>query len=699
MTTSSGPDASAHLFAIIDGTDDAIISTLLDGTITTWNHGAERLYGYPAGQVLGKNISIVYPDEEKVAIAEFLAKIARRESIHATQGLRRRQDGSLIPVELRINPLYDPDGVIIGASAITRDVSERKRREEELEQSRAFLERTQEIGHIGSWQSQIGPEAMLQLSPESYRILGVDPDHLVRNIDFFNLVYSDDRQLLVETFIKTRNQRLRTELEVRYTRPDGALRWLFLAVDAALDQTGAVTGVTGVVQDITERKDAESSLAHDALHDRLTGLPNRSLLLDRIARAVTRAGIRGSKVAILFADLDRFELFNNTQGHEHGDELLRAVAARLAASIPPTDTVGRFGADEFVLLCEAIDDGADAAERAALTLSLFQEPFAFIGGETFITASIGVVVGELPSSAEALVRDAELAMYQAKQRGRNRYELYDHLLRRQAEQRVALEAGLRRALENGELFLQYQPIASLAEGHFIGAEALIRWNHPERGILAPEDFIEVAEETGLIVPIGSWVMAEACQALRYWQQAAPGAVGLAMSINVSPVQLRQENILAVVADAIGGADIVGSSIWLELTESILVDGALTEDVLRGIRELGPRLSIDDFGTKFSALSYLTRLPIDELKIDQSFVGNAVDDQSDRAVVSAIIALGRSLRLHVTAEGVETAEQLELLRDLGCESAQGLYFSEPVGADACLALLLSGQKGTEVPRAL
>jgi EAL domain-containing protein (putative c-di-GMP-specific phosphodiesterase class I) len=353
-----------------------------------------------------------------------------------------------------------------------------------------------------------------------------------------------------------------------------------------------------------------------------------------------------------------------------------------------TDTVTRFGADEFGLVCENISSAATAAERAQRILSAIAEPFALADGDARIKASVGIAMSGAGAAAEALVRDAQLAMRRAKERGRNRFELYDLALRQQVQERAALEAALRRSLESGELFLEFQPIVSLAERRFIGAEALVRWRHAERGVIQPNDFIPTAEESGLIVPLGRLVLETACRQLRDWRAAAPGHGEWSMSVNVAASQLRAPDFPDMVERALRDAGLEAAALCLELTESVLIEDRVVVEVIGRIRELGVRVAIDDFGTKYSSLSYLTRLSIDELKIDQSFVEGLVGDKSKQAVVSAILAIGTSLAMPVTAEGVETEEQLVELRRLGCQRIQGFYFSRPLSAEHCLAILRS-----------
>jgi diguanylate cyclase (GGDEF)-like protein len=445
--------------------------------------------------------------------------------------------------------------------------------------------------------------------------------------------------------------------------------------------------MTGIVQDITERKETEFRFAHDAFHDQLTGLPNRDLFLDRVARSVTRTRRGTSKVAVLYLDVDHFAVFNNARGNEYGDTVLRAVADRLCSVMRVTDSVARFSADEFGIVCENIANAADAARRAQRVLDAVAEPFVLDGGEALITVSIGIALSEPDATSEALVRDADLAMHRAKGEGRNRFELYDLGLRQEIQQHFALETALRRAVDNGELFLEFQPIASLCDNRYVGAEALIRWKHPERGVVKPDDFIPIAERTGLIVPIGTWVLQTACQQLRLWRDAAPEGGNWRVSVNVAAAQLDAPDFPDVVEQSLQQAGLEGVALRIELTESAFIDGSVVTDALQRIRALGVRISIDDFGTKYASLSYLTRLSIDALKIDQSFIEELIGNASNQAVVSAILAIGQALGLDVTAEGVKTEAQLDELRRLGCKLAQGYYFSKPLSPKDCLAVLL------------
>lgn len=687
-------EAQARLSAIIEGCDDAIVATRLDGTVTAWSHGAEEIYGYAADEIIGQHISLLYPEHERAGLEEILERIRRGQRNGLIEGTRLRSDGTTACVEVRVSPIFDGEGRVIGASSIARDIADRRRREQEMRESRDFLERTQEVGHIGSWKTRIGPESLFTWTLETYRIFGIEPGTPIRNVDFFNLLHPDDRELLLETLIGVRATGVCAEVELRFTRTDGALRSLLLAADAQLDDNGVAVEMTGIVQDVTERKRAESRIAYDALHDSLTGLPNRDLFLDRVAQAVERSLRTGSKMAVLYVNLDRFQLFNEIRDQQSGDALLNLVAERLRTTIRATDSVACFGADNFGLVCENLATAPAAAERAERVLSAIRRPFALIGDEVLITASIGIAMSGPGMSPEALLRDANLALHRAKQQGRNCFELYDLRLRQQVQQRFALESALRRALDRDELFLEFQPVVSLSERRFVGAEALLRWRHPERGVITPSDFISVAEETGLIVPIGTWALEAACRQLRLWRDAAAGDGNWGMSVNLAAMQLRAPNIADVVEGAIRRAGLEANALCLELTESVLLEEEGVTDALKRIRSLGVRISMDDVGTKYSSLSYLTRLPIDELKIDQSFIKGFLNDRSDRAIVSAILAIGRSLSLSVTAEGVENEAQLAELRHLGCVSMQGFFFARPLPPEECFATLRSPPRGLD-----
>jgi diguanylate cyclase (GGDEF)-like protein/PAS domain S-box-containing protein len=437
--------------------------------------------------------------------------------------------------------------------------------------------------------------------------------------------------------------------------------------------------VSAAVRDVTDRKLAADALAHQATHDPLTGLPNRNLFLDRLDHALSRARRTRGKVAVLFLDLDDFKLVNDTRGHETGDLMLVALTPRLEAALRPGDTVARFGGDEFVVLCEDLVVDAAALSIAKRMADACARPIRIGEHEHIITVSTGIVIVDGGASTPSnVLRDADAAMYQAKAQGKGRIGLFDERVRAQLIERMAVESSLRRALGNHELRLYYQPVFSLEQNRIVGAEALLRWQHPQRGLLEPGDFIAVAEESGLIVPIGEWVLEEACRQAVAWRDRANGGEPLHVSVNLSPRQVSRSNVVAAVQRVLRNTGLEPELLDLEITEHTLIDeGEAAALALRELKSVGVGLVLDDFGTGYSSLSHLRRFTIDALKIDRSFVkGLGSADSGDGAIVNAVVSMAHALDVSVTAEGVETEEQLSVLRENGCPFAQGYLFSRP-----------------------
>ena len=518
------------------------------------------------------------------------------------------------------------------------------------------------------------------------QIYGRPVEHFYRDRQlWFRSIHPEDRDAAIEAHDRLGRTTSFTQ-EYRIVRPDGTIRWIEERARAIRNEKGQLQRVDGIAIDISERKAYEARIEYLAGHDALTNLANRNLLGDRITQAMAHARRNGLLLALLFLDLDRFKGVNDSFGHELGDSLLLEVSQRLKLVIREGDTVARQGGDEFIILLTDIQRPQDVTVVTWKIFEAFQAPFLIRGHELFVSTSIGATI--FPDDGEdiqSLLRNADLAMYRAKEERGNTFQFYSREMSVRALERAELESALRRALDRKDFELFYQPKVEATNSRIIGAEALIRWNHPEMGLVSPTRFIPMAEEIGLIVPIGDWVLHTACAQNKAWQDA--GLPPICISVNLSARQFQQENLVQSVAAALHDMGLEARHLELELTESIVMNSAeLFVTKLKELEDLGVQLSIDDFGTGYSSLSYLKRFPLHHLKIDQSFVRDIATDADDAAITSTVISLGHSLNLKVIAEGVETQEQVNFLREHNCDEMQGYYFSRPLPATEFATLL-------------
>ncbi|MEZ0360046.1 EAL domain-containing protein [Mycobacterium sp. SA01] len=554
----------------------------------------------------------------------------------------------------------------------------RKRAEHALVRSQATLAEAQRIAHLGSWELNLATNEMVW-SAELRRLHGYATDTPRDVDDLLGRVHPDDAESVRGLLHAAFGARSAFDLDYRIVLPDGSTRWLRSQGRVECDEASVDSYMRGTVQDITQQRSAEEALAHQALHDPLTGLPNRTLLLDRLTNMLGRLDRSAGSVGLLFIDIDRFKVINDSLGHPAGDHMLLAMASRLKATLRTSDTLARFGGDEFVILCEGLSGEQEAIGIATSIRDAMQQPLSWGKGELVVTLSIGIAMASSPHvSAESLLRDADAAMYRAKQDGRARSAVFAHSMRAKAVDRLDTEVALRRGIAEGGFDIEYQPIVELQTLRIVGSEALVRWRHPSRGRVAPGQFIPIAEETGLIVPLGAWVLREAADQAATWRRRY-GLESFKMAVNLSPLQVADAGLVRLVADVIAGSGLPPECLELEITETALMnDAASAVEILESLKGLGVSLSIDDFGTGYSSLSYLKRFPVDTLKIDQSFVAD-LNDSDDDAIVKAIISLAAALKLGTVAEGVETAGPAGRLVELGCGLAQGYYFARPAPA--------------------
>ncbi len=650
-----------------------------DGAIVYVNPAEAAMHGYSAEELIGKPASIFAPPRlhkpiDKPKLRE--VRSWRRESVNL------RKDGTTFPVEILSDLVLDENGEPMGMVSISQDISERKAAElalRESEERYALAVRGANDG-IWDWNLRSGD---IYLSQRWSEMLGYSPAEIGSTPEgWWQKVHPEDLERVraaLDEHIAGQTDHFR--VEYRMLHADGSYRWILTRGLAERDGEGAAVRIAGSQTDITDRQ----------VLDPLTGLPNRALFLDRLASALGRARRKvDCMTGVLFLDLDRFKFVNDSLGHLVGDQLLKRVATTLESCLRPGDTVARLGGDEFTILLEEIHSADNAVQVAERVHAKLEEPYRLGDQEMFMTVSIGIALAPTGDEKPAnLLRDADTAMYRAKSLGRGRHQLFDQDMRQRAVAQLQIETDLRRAVERRELVVYYQPIVSLTTDTIVGFEALTRWNHPERGLIMPLEFISVAEETGLIMEIGHWVLREACAQLSEWQREFEKVRELAMSVNLSPKQLNHTELASQVAGALEETGIEARRLILEITEGAFIERPeVALGMIEKLRQMGVKVCVDDFGTGYSSLSYLHQMPVNTLKIDRSFITKLDQHGKQAELVQNIIKMAADLEIDVVAEGVETDAQREQLKKLACGFIQGFFFCRPLDGGRIRDLLRS-----------
>jgi len=658
------------LYRALEQSPSSVVITDTNGNIEYVNPRFEETTGYTAAEAIGQNPRILKSGDKSPEEYRELWQTIAAGKVWRGQFHNKRKDGGGYWESASISPVRDPAGNITHYIAIKEDITARKRAEDQLRLNATVFETTTEGIIVTDTQNRIKT-----VNPAFTRITGYQPEEVIGRNPSILKSGRHDRAFYQKMWDSLQRKGCWSG-EVWNRHKNGSVfpEWLSLA--AIKNDGGPVQEYVAVFSDITQRKQNEEQIRRQANYDALTGLPNRTLLLDRLSQALAGARREGRMVALLFGDLDRFKAVNDSMGHVIGDNLLQQVAERLRACVREADTVARFGGDEFVVILEDVKHADDAAEVAKKIIAHVDQPFTLGGREVFIGCSIGVTLfPDDANDASEMLRNADLAMYRAKSTGRNNYQFFTPLMNEQVHGRMELEQDLRQALDRNQLVLQYQPIVSLSHGGMVGIEALLYWHDPQRGLVTPDIFIPLAEEAGLIDSIGRWVLETACEQTAAWHNEG---LELRLHVNLSSRQLTSGLKVDELEAVLERYGLKPGDLVLEISESLVRDGPdAALDWLELASSLGMGLAVDDFGTGYSSLGYLKRFPVDTLKIDGSFVSGLPDDSSDVALVKAMVAMAHSLNLQVVAEGVETVEQYTFLQNLGCGLAQGYLFSRPV----------------------
>ncbi|MGI8866175.1 MAG: sensor domain-containing protein [Rubrobacteraceae bacterium] len=677
--------------ALTQNSSDIVTLLGTDGTVRYQSPSIEHILGYRSEELVGESIFDYVHPEDLVRVRRAFAKGLAEPNLRPLEQYRfRHKDGSWHYVEsVGSNLLYDQK--VREFVVNSRDVTERVRTEEKLRQTetryRTLVERipaatyVQEIG---------GPESAIYMSPQIETLTGYSPEECKDPDLRWRMVHPDDRERMQAEDEQAIEPGEVVTTEYRLVHRDGRTVWVRNESVVVEEEGSGSRYWQGFMVDITKRKALENELEHRAFHDPLTGLPNRALFLDRLEQALARTQRRDDVVAVLFLDLDNFKVVNDSLGHEVGDQLLVTVSQRLERCLRTRDLVARMGGDEFTILLEGVSGVGDAEETAERISRELWPPFTIEGEHIFVTASIGIVLSNAVGGGSGgdLLRAADVALYRAKDKDKARYEVFDRSKDAQALERLELENSLRNAIEHNELKVYYQPVFSLLSDSIAGMEALLRWEHPERGVMYPDEFIPLAEETGLIVPIGQWVLEEACRQAREWQERCPSDPPPIVGVNLSLRQFQHSGLVEDVARVLRETGLNPGNLSLEITESVaMYDVDSTVATLDKLNSLGVWLVIDDFGTGNSSLFYLTsRFRMGHLKIDGAFVREFVNDPENPMIMPGLITFAHAVGLRVIAEGVETTSQLQRLKEMGCEFVQGNYIAKPLTPAAASKLL-------------
>jgi diguanylate cyclase (GGDEF)-like protein/PAS domain S-box-containing protein len=669
--------------AAVERSSDAVFWKDLNGRIFKVNDQACRNLGYTREELVGMHVWDLDPHVTEAAWPEIMGSLCKQKSAHI-ETVHRRKDGTTFPVEVIANYVRYRDKEY--NISFVRDISDRKWSEAALRDSEERLRQAIRVSQTGIFDHDHVTDT-IYWSPEHRDIYGVGMDEDITLPGFIARLYPGDRDMIAAAVRHAHDPEGDGlfDVEFRIVRPDGEVRWVMTRSQTLFEwdgETSRPVRTVGAAMDITERMRTEEKVAYLAFYDSLTGLANRRLLHDRLERALAVSARNHLYGALLFIDLDHFKTINDTVGHEYGDLLLKEVAQRLGAVLREADTISRPGGDEFVVILEEIGaDRTQAASQAKVTsdkiLRALAEHYQLCEREYIGSASIGVVLFRgHEDNVDELLKRSDMAMYEAKRAGRGVTRFFDPLMQAAFERRAEIEADVRKAIDLEQLMLYYQVRVGRG-GQPLGAEALLRWAHPERGLVLPGEFIPVCEETGLILPIGEWVLESACAQLRAWE-SHPDTRALKVSVNISANQFRQDNFVNQVVRIVEKTGINPARLELELTESMFLEN-IEQSIakMRGLREVGVLFALDDFGTGYSSLSYLKKLPLSQIKIDRSFVRDIAVDKNDEIIIQTIIKMGQTLGLEVIAEGVETEEQRCMLEHYGCENFQGYLFGKPL----------------------